>query len=92
MWLLKLFRTERECGGLHPSPSPPYDGIRYVREKLRWEPLFPAAPKDFPRVVPDRPKEGMHRRTYYRYLARYRRYQEKYRRDSMREMLAILGR
>lgn len=68
-----------------------HDGLRLAREKLRWEPPFPVAPADFPYVTPDRPK-GMHRRTYYRHLARYRRYQKKYQRDSMREMLAILRR
>lgn len=66
------------------------DGLKLAREKLRWEPPFPVVPAEFPCVVPDRPK-GMHRTTYYRYLARYRRYQEKYQRESMREMLAILG-
>ena len=73
------------------SVNPAYDGIRYAREKLHWRPLVAVVPADFPYMTPDRPK-GMHKRTYYRYLARYRRYQEKYRRDSIREMLAILGR
>lgn len=68
-----------------------YDGIELARKKLRWQPPIDVAPMDFPYVTPDRPK-GMHRRTYYRYLARYRRYQEKYQRDSLREMLSLLGR
>lgn len=67
------------------------DGLKLAREKLRWEPPYPVVPAEFPYVVPDRPK-GMHRTTYYRYLARYRRHQEKYQRESMREMLAILRR
>ena len=75
----------------HDSTNHARDGLKLAREKLRWEPPFPVAPADFPHIVPDKPK-GMHRRTYYRYLARYRRYQEKYQRDSMREMMAILRR
>ncbi len=67
-----------------------HDGLRLARERLGWTLPFPVAPMDFPHVIPDRPRY-MHRTTYDRYLARYRRYQEKYRRDSMREMLAILG-
>lgn len=89
----------RECAKLNyrcqqrtkDCVNPAYDGIRYAREKLHWQPLIDVVPADFPHMTPDRPK-GMHRRTYYRYLARYRRYQEKYRRDSLRAMLAILGR
>lgn len=89
----------RECAKLNyrcqqrtrDSVNPAYDGIRFAREKLHWEPLIDVVPADFPYMTPDRPK-GMHRRTYYRYLARYRRYQEKYRRDTLRAMLAILGR
>lgn len=68
-----------------------YDGMKLARDKLHWKPPFPMAPMDFSHVVPDRPK-GMHWRTYYRYLVRYMRYQKKYRRDSMREMLAIMRR
>lgn len=68
-----------------------YDGIELARKKLRWQPLIDVAPMDFPYVTPDKPK-GMHETTYRRYLARYSRYQEKYRRDSLREMLSILGR
>lgn len=75
----------------HDSTNHAYDGIRLAREKLHWQPLIDVVPADFPYVTPDRPK-GMHRRTYYRYLARYRRYQEKYRRDTLRALLAILGR
>lgn len=67
------------------------DGLKLARERLGWEPPFSICPAEFPYVCPDRPK-GMHRRTYYRYLARFRRYQEKYNRDSMREMLGILRR
>lgn len=89
----------RECARLnyrcqqrtHDSVNHAYDGIKLAREKLHWKPLIDVVPMDFPYMTPGRPK-GMHRRTYYRYLARYRRYQEKYRRDSLREMLSILGR
>ena len=65
------------------------DGLKLARERLGWVPPFDICPAEFPYVTPDRPK-GMHRTTYYRYLARYRRYQEKYRRESMAEMMAIL--
>lgn len=67
------------------------DGMRLATEKLHWAPLIDVVPADFPYMTPDRPK-GMHRRTYYRYLARYRRYQKKYRRDTLRALLAILRR
>lgn len=75
----------------HDSTNFARDGLKLARDKLGWEPPFSVAPVEFPYVTPDRPK-GMHRRTYYRYLARYRRYQEKYQWDSMREMMAILRR
>ena len=65
------------------------DGLRLARERLGWEPPISVCPADFPYVVPDRPRY-MYQTTYRRYLARYMRYQEKYRRDSLREMLAIL--
>lgn len=67
------------------------DGLKLARDKLGWEAPFPVTPMDFLHIVPGRPK-GMHGRTYYRYLAQYRQYQEKYRRDSLREMLALLRR
>lgn len=67
-----------------------WDGLKLARERLGWVPPFDVCPAEFPHVTPDKPK-GMHRRTYYRHLARYMRYQEKYRRDSLREMLSILG-
>ena len=89
----------RECAKLNyrcqqrtkDCVNPAYDGIKLAREKLHWQPLIDVMPMDFPYTTPDRPK-GMHETTYRRYLARYRRYQEKYRQDSLREMLAILGR
>lgn len=67
------------------------DGLKLAREKLHWEPPCQVAPADFPHLVPGKPK-GMHRTTYYRYLARYRKYQKLYEQESMREMLAILRR
>lgn len=67
------------------------DGLKLARERLGWEPAFDFYPAIFPYVTPDKPK-GMHWATYDRYLAKYKKYQEKYRRDSLREMLAILGR
>lgn len=75
----------------HDSVNHACAGIKLAREKLHWKPPIDVGPMDFPYITPDRPK-GMHMRTYYRHLARYMRYQEKYRRDSLREMLAILGR
>lgn len=67
------------------------DGLKLAQERLGWTPPFDVCPADFPYMAPDRPRY-MHRTTYHRYLARYRRYQKKYQRESMREMLAILGR
>ena len=66
------------------------DGMKLAREKLRWEPLIDVVPMDFPHVMPNRPRY-MHEATYQRYLARFRKYQAAYQRDSLREMLAILG-
>lgn len=65
--------------------------MKLATETLSWQPPFDVVPMDFPYVTPDRPRY-MHEATYQRHLARFRRYQEKYRRDSLREMLAILSR
>lgn len=67
------------------------DGMKLAREKLSWEPPDWLTPLDFPHVAPDRPRY-MHKATYQRHLTRFRRYQAAYRRDSLREMLAILRR
>jgi len=97
LYFKKLSFVCRRCAKLNyrcqqrtkDSTNHAYDGLRLAREKLRWTPPLPVAPMDFPHVVPGKPK-GMHKTTYYRYLVRYRRLQEKYRRDSMREMMAVL--
>ena len=67
------------------------DGLKLAREKFGWEPPGYIPPVDFPHLAPPCPRY-MHRSTYLRHLARFRRYQEAYRRDSLREMLAILRR
>lgn len=67
------------------------DGLKLAREKLHWEPPAWVTPLDFPSLNPPCPRY-MHQDTYQRHLARFRRYQEKYKRDSLREMLALLGR
>lgn len=67
------------------------DGMKLATEKLHWSPLVDVVAMDFPYILPERPR-GMHGTTYRRYLARFMRYQEKYQLDSLREMLAILGR
>jgi len=67
------------------------DGLRLARERLGWEPPAWVTPLDFPSLNPPRPRY-MHQDTYQRHLARFRRYQERYKRDSMREMLALLER
>lgn len=67
------------------------DGMKLATDKLQWRPLIDIVPMDFPYVTPDRPRY-MHRTTYLRYLAQYRRYQERYQRESLRELLAVLGR
>ena len=89
----------RECAKLnyrsqqHTGDSMKHfqDGMRLAREKLHWEPPAWVVPMDFPNLTPPCPRY-MHDATYRRHLDRFRQYQEKYQRDTMRKLLAILGR
>jgi len=91
--------TCRECARLNyrsqqrtrDSLTYVQDGLKLAREKLHWEPPAWITPLDFPNLTPPCPPY-MHKATYQRHLARFRRYQAKYERDSLREMLTILGR
>ncbi len=67
------------------------DGMKLAREELRWEPPGWFVPMDFPHMTPPCPRY-MHQATYRRHLARFRRHQDRYQQESLREMLAILGR
>lgn len=65
--------------------------MKLVREKLGWEPPDWIVPLNFPRLPPPRPRY-MHGTTYQRHLEQFRQYQLAYLRDSLREMLAFMGR
>lgn len=66
-------------------------GLKYAREKLRYDPPPGMCPAEFPGVLPPKPK-GMHHATYMRHLVRFQKYQNEYLDKFLLEACAILRR